>query len=262
MKEIGLFDVIVIGAGPAGIMASISASKDNKSVLLLEKLPKIAAKLKATGGGKCNLTNTLSSSDFMEKFGKNGRFMSYALEAFTAKDLRDFFTSIGVESHAPDGFRVFPITHSSSIILQALDDELKKQNVCIECNVNIKEINKNVVIVFDNDYKTNKDINKLLNDVIDQGYSVVLYDVEMDGYKDINQYARDKNKTVEDITAYLQKCTYSDLNAKMFLASKKRKRGSIQWANESTASTQKTNRQKSNAKSRQLGQRKSSVFKI
>lgn len=126
----------------------------------------------------------------------------------------------------------------------------------------IKEINKNVVIVFDNDYKTNKDINKLLNDVIDQGYSVVLYDVEMDGYKDINQYARDKNKTVEDITAYLQKCTYSDLNAKMFLASQKRKRGSIQWANESTASTQKTNHQKSNAKSRQLGQRKNSVFKI
>jgi predicted Rossmann fold flavoprotein len=136
------FDVIVIGGGPAGIMASISASKNKKSVLLLEKLPKIAAKLKATGGGKCNLTNTLSNSDFMEKFGKNGRFMSHALETFTASDLRDFFASIGVESHAPDGFRVFPITHSSTIILQALDDELEKQNVCVECNVNIKEIKK------------------------------------------------------------------------------------------------------------------------
>jgi predicted Rossmann fold flavoprotein len=123
-------------------MASISASKNKKSVLLLEKLPKIAAKLKATGGGKCNLTNTLSNSDFMEKFGKNGRFMSHALETFTASDLRDFFASIGVESHAPDGFRVFPITHSSTIILQALDDELEKQNVCVECNVNIKEIKK------------------------------------------------------------------------------------------------------------------------
>ena len=136
------FDVIVIGGGPAGIMASISASKNKKSVLLLEKLPKIAAKLKATGGGKCNLTNTLSNSDFMEKFGKNGRFMSHALETFTASDLRDFFASIGVESHAPDGFRVFPITHSSTIILQALDDELEKENVCVECNVNIKEIKK------------------------------------------------------------------------------------------------------------------------
>ena len=142
MIEDKFFDVIVIGAGPAGIMASISASKNKKSVLLLEKLPKIAAKLKATGGGKCNLTNTLSNSDFMEKFGKNGRFMSHALETFTASDLRDFFASIGVESHAPDGFRVFPITHSSTIILQALDDELEKQNVYVECNVNIKEIKK------------------------------------------------------------------------------------------------------------------------
>lgn len=126
----------------------------------------------------------------------------------------------------------------------------------------IKEINKNVVIVFDNDYKTNKDINKLLNDCIDQGYSVVLYDIEMDGYKDINQYARDKNKTVEDITAYLQKCTYSDLNAKLFLASQKRKRGSIQWAKESTASTPKTNRQKTKDNMSPLGQRKNSIFKI
>ena len=74
-KENVVFDVIVIGAGPAGIMASISAAKNKKSVLLLEKLPKIASKLKATGGGKCNLTNTLSSAEFMEKFGKNGRFM-------------------------------------------------------------------------------------------------------------------------------------------------------------------------------------------
>ena len=114
-----IYDVIVIGGGPAGIMASISAAKENKKVLLLEKLSKIAAKLKATGGGKCNLTNTLSTDEFMEKFGKNGRFMSHALEAFNANDLRDFFLSIGVETIARDGFRVFPVNHSSSVILKA-----------------------------------------------------------------------------------------------------------------------------------------------
>jgi len=153
-KENIIFDVIVIGAGPAGIMASITASKNKNSVLLLEKLPKIAAKLKATGGGKCNLTNTLSSTEFMEKFGKNGRFMSHALEAFTANDLRDFFASIGVQSHAPDGFRVFPITHSSSIILQALDDELEKLGVNVECNVNIKEIKKDEIFTVISEEKT------------------------------------------------------------------------------------------------------------
>ena len=137
-----VFDVIVIGGGPAGIMASISAAKENKSVLLLEKLSKIAAKLKATGGGKCNLTNTLSTEDFMAKFGKNGRFMSHALEAFNANDLRDFFASIGVETIARDGFRVFPIDHSSSIILKALDDELEKLKVKVDCSVEIQSIQK------------------------------------------------------------------------------------------------------------------------
>ena len=137
-----VFDVIVIGGGPAGIMASISAAKENKSVLLLEKLSKIAAKLKATGGGKCNLTNTLSTEDFMGKFGKNGRFMSHALEAFNANDLRDFFASIGVETIARDGFRVFPLDHSSSIILKALDDELERLKVKVDCSVEIQSIQK------------------------------------------------------------------------------------------------------------------------
>ena len=137
-----IYDVIVIGGGPAGIMASISAAKENKSVLLLEKLSKIAAKLKATGGGKCNLTNTLSTDEFMAKFGKNGRFMSHALEAFNANDLRDFFASIGVETIARDGFRVFPLDHSSSIILKALDDELEKLKVKVDCSVEIQSIQK------------------------------------------------------------------------------------------------------------------------
>ena len=137
-----VFDVIVIGGGAAGIMASISAAKENKSILLLEKLSKIAAKLKATGGGKCNLTNTLSSDEFMAKFGRNGRFMSHALEAFNANDLRDFFTSIGVETIARDGFRVFPLDHSSSIILKALDDELERLKVKVDCSVEIQSIQK------------------------------------------------------------------------------------------------------------------------
>ena len=149
-----IYDVIVIGGGAAGIMASISAAKENKSVLLLEKLPKIAAKLKATGGGKCNLTNTLSSDEFMAKFGKNGRFLSYAIEAFDAKDLRDFFFNIGVETIARDGFRVFPLEHSSSIILKALDDELEKQGVIVECNVNISEIKKDEIFTIFSQEKT------------------------------------------------------------------------------------------------------------
>lgn len=114
-----IYDLIVVGAGPAGILASISAAKDKKRVLLLEKMPQIALKLKATGGGKCNLTNTLSQDEFCEKFGKSGRFIKDSLEEFSRDDLIEFFASIGVETIARDGFRIFPINHSSTIILEA-----------------------------------------------------------------------------------------------------------------------------------------------
>ena len=66
------YHLIVIGSGAAGMISAITAVKLGKKVLLLEKLSKLGAKLKATGGGKCNLTNTLSNDDFMERFGRNG----------------------------------------------------------------------------------------------------------------------------------------------------------------------------------------------
>lgn len=158
-----IYDVIVIGGGPAGIMASISAAKEKKTVLLLEKLPKIAAKLKATGGGKCNLTNTLSTEDFMGKFGKNGRFMTHALEAFDAKDLRDFFLSIGVETISRDGFRVFPADHSSSIILKSLDDELLRLGVDVDCSVDIQTIQKqDDIFIIESNTKTYESKNIIL----------------------------------------------------------------------------------------------------
>lgn len=114
------FDLIVIGAGAAGSIAAITAAQDGKKVLLLEKLPQIGSKLKASGGGKCNLTNTLSNEDFMAKFGRNGRFMQDALNIFDSKALISFFKDIGVETHAPDGFRIFPTSHNSQSIVSAL----------------------------------------------------------------------------------------------------------------------------------------------
>ena len=152
-EENRVFDCVVIGGGAAGIMASISAAKENKTVLLLEKLSKVAAKLKATGGGKCNLTNTLSNDEFIAKFGKNSRFITYAIEAFDAKDLRDFFTSINVETIARDGFRVFPVEHNSSVILNALDEELERLAVQVKCSVTIENIEKkdDIFTIFSND---------------------------------------------------------------------------------------------------------------
>jgi len=111
------------------MVAAIVGARENKKTLLLEKLPSIGAKLKATGGGRCNLTNTLSDEEFMSKFGRDGRFMQDALKAFNHKDLIDFLSTLGVETHAPDGFRVFPTSHSSSTIISAFENELKNLNI-------------------------------------------------------------------------------------------------------------------------------------
>ncbi len=127
------YQLIVIGSGAAGMMAAITAAREGKSVLLLEKLSKIGAKLKATGGGRCNLTNTLDNEEFMRRFGRDGRFMTPALEALDHKDLMSFFADIGVQSHAPDGYRVFPITHSSSTIINAMAQEMEHVGVRVLC---------------------------------------------------------------------------------------------------------------------------------
>ena len=134
------YQLIVIGSGAAGMMAAITAAREGKSVLLLEKLSKIGAKLKATGGGRCNLTNTLSNEDFMARFGRDGRFMSPALEDFDHKALMAFFTDIGVESHAPDGYRVFPITHSSSTIINAMAQEMQNVGVNVLCSQKVETL--------------------------------------------------------------------------------------------------------------------------
>jgi len=139
------YDLIVIGSGAAGMMAAITAAREGKSVLLLEKLSKIGAKLKATGGGRCNLTNTLDNETFMSHFGRDGRFMTPALEALDHTALIDFFKTIGVETHAPDGYRVFPVTHSSSTIIRAMEKEMSRLRVEVLCSQRVVSLDHNGV---------------------------------------------------------------------------------------------------------------------
>jgi len=141
------YDLIIIGAGAAGMVGAIISARDAKKVLLVEKLSQVGAKLKATGGGRCNLTNTLSQDDFMAKFGRDGRFMQDALKAFSSADLQEFMSSIGVQTHAPDGFRVFPSTHSSSTIINAFVDEMKRLNIDIKTSKKVLSIIKDAVKV-------------------------------------------------------------------------------------------------------------------
>lgn len=134
------YDLIVIGSGAAGMISAIVAARDGKNVLLCEQQGKLGPKLKATGGGKCNLTNTLSNEEFMNRFGKNGRFMQDALNDFNYQNLISFLNNIGVETHIPDGFRVFPISHNSGTIIKALEEELYNQKVEVKNNTKVEDL--------------------------------------------------------------------------------------------------------------------------
>ena len=174
-------DLIVVGAGAAGMMAAITAARAGKSVLLLEKLSKIGAKLKATGGGRCNLTNTLDNETFMSHFGRDGRFMTPALDALDHKALISFFKDIGVESHAPDGYRVFPVTHNASTIITAMEQEMQDLGVEVLCSQKVESLEHNSIKV--TGVKTETDIFYAANIVLATGglgYPVL--GAEGDGY--------------------------------------------------------------------------------
>jgi len=111
------------------MIAAITAARRGHDVLVLEKLPRCGAKLKATGGGRCNLTNRLDNETLMERFGKQGRFMQAALEYFDAQSLGEFFADIGVETHSPDGFHVFPIDHKAETVVAAMQSEMMKLEI-------------------------------------------------------------------------------------------------------------------------------------
>ncbi len=130
-------EIVVVGGGPAGLMAAIEAARRGRQVAILEALPKAARKLLASGGGRCNLTNTLAPDEMAQHFPAHSRFVEAVLRAFTPDDLRNWFAAIGVETHAPDGLRVFPTTHKSSTVVDQLLQEVERLPISweLECEV-------------------------------------------------------------------------------------------------------------------------------
>lgn len=117
------------------MMAGITAARRGGRVTILEAMPRPGLKLLASGGGRCNVTNTLTPDQMMERFGRSGRFMTPALRALPARGLRNFLKELGVETHAPDGFHVFPVSHDSRTVLAAFLKEIKRLEVVLELGV-------------------------------------------------------------------------------------------------------------------------------
>ena len=144
--------VIVIGAGPAGIMAAIHASKKH-NVILLDGNDRIGKKLFITGKGRCNVTNAKDISEFFDYIPGNPHFLYSALYSYTNEDTINFFENAGIKLKTERGGRIFPMSDKSSDIIKGLSIGLKEANVQVKLNSKVTNI------IYNNDKITGVEIN-------------------------------------------------------------------------------------------------------
>ena len=131
---------IIIGAGPAGIMAAISAANNGDDVVLLEKNEKIGKKLFITGKGRCNVTNACSRDEFFENVVSNPKFLYSAFSQFNNEDFMRLIEDNGTPLKTERGNRVFPVSDHSSDIIKTLNNALKHAHVDLRLNTSVKSI--------------------------------------------------------------------------------------------------------------------------
>lgn len=132
--------VAVIGGGPAGMMAAITASKQKNEVFLLEKNNRLGKKLLITGKGRCNITSSLDMKDFISNVPGNGKFLYSAFDNYTNEDIISFLKEHGVNVKEERGNRIFPASDKSLDVLNAFEKELNKQHVKIKLNARVTGI--------------------------------------------------------------------------------------------------------------------------
>lgn len=132
--------VIIIGGGPAGMMAAIVAAQNKNEVTILEKMPMLGKKLLITGKGRCNITSSLAMEDFIKNTPGNGRFLYSSFMQFTNKDIIKFLEEEGLRVKEERGNRIFPVSDKSLDVQRCFINRLKKLNVKIEYNTKVEEI--------------------------------------------------------------------------------------------------------------------------
>ena len=148
------YQTIIIGGGPAGMMATIASASYGQSTLLIEKNKKLGKKLAGTGGGRCNVTNNGTLDDLMAGIPGNGRFLYSVFSQFDNQDIIQFFTDNGVKLKVEDHGRVFPTSDQSRTIIQALENRILELGASLMSNCEVVSVTKpeDVFIVKSSDH--------------------------------------------------------------------------------------------------------------
>lgn len=174
--------VIVVGGGPAGMMAAITAAEKGNDVTIIEKMPMFGKKLLITGKGRCNITSSLYMSEFIKNTPGNGKFLYSAFQNYTNQDIIEFLKKQGLEVKEERGNRIFPVTDKSVDVLNCFKKRIDELKIKYKLNTKVEKvlIKNNEVIAI----RTNRDIiqtNKII--LATGGKSYPLTGSTGDGYK-------------------------------------------------------------------------------
>jgi len=151
-------DVVIIGAGPAGLFTGINIDGRKLDTVILEKNSSAGKKLLISGGGQCNITHSGNISDFLEKYGDKKRYLRNTLYGFTNEDLLEFFGKRGLEMEIEESGKIFPKTRKAEDFLNILLKELKMNNVEVEYKFKVVDV----------EYENN--IEKFIVKTVDKSY--------------------------------------------------------------------------------------------
>lgn len=133
-------EVVVIGAGPAGMMAAITAAAGGSRVTVLEKKDRLGRKLAITGKGRCNITADVDIDGLIKGMPGNGRFLYSSFSEFSNHDLIDFFTSKGLQVKVERGHRVFPVSDKAGDVVAVLQQAMRDNGVRIITHCEVQKL--------------------------------------------------------------------------------------------------------------------------